>query len=47
MVKRRVVPKRSGKEGGARAAEGPVFAAHPSAVIDPGAVIGAGTRIWH
>lgn len=32
---------------GARAAEDTVFAAHPSAVIDPGAEIGAGTRIWH
>ena len=32
---------------GARAAEDTVFAAHPSAVIDPGATVGAGTRIWH
>jgi len=23
------------------------FTAHPTAIIDPGAVIGAGTRIWH
>lgn len=23
------------------------FTAHPSAIIDPGATIGAGTRIWH
>jgi UDP-2-acetamido-3-amino-2,3-dideoxy-glucuronate N-acetyltransferase len=32
---------------GARTAEDTIFAAHPSAVIDPGATIGAGTRIWH
>lgn len=25
----------------------PLFFAHPTAVIDPGAQIGAGTRIWH
>lgn len=23
------------------------YQAHPSAIIDPGAVVGAGTRIWH
>jgi UDP-2-acetamido-3-amino-2,3-dideoxy-glucuronate N-acetyltransferase len=48
MAKRRVVPKRSGKGGaGAQATKDTAFAAHPSAVIDAGATVGAGTRIWH
>jgi UDP-2-acetamido-3-amino-2,3-dideoxy-glucuronate N-acetyltransferase len=36
-------------EGGAgtQAAKDTAFAAHPSAMIDPGATVGAGTRIWH
>ena len=46
MAKRRVVPKRSGKPGPRLAAD-TVFTAHPSAVVDPGATIGATTRIWH
>ncbi|RYF31544.1 MAG: N-acetyltransferase [Comamonadaceae bacterium] len=25
----------------------PIYSAHPTAVIDPGAQIGAGTRVWH
>ncbi|MBI1343063.1 MAG: N-acetyltransferase [Terrimonas sp.] len=25
----------------------PVYFSHPSAIIDPGAQVGAGTRIWH
>src|SRR6185369_2309548 len=48
MAKRRIVPKRSGEGGaGTQAAEDTPFAAHPSAVIDAGATVGAGTRIWH
>ena len=27
--------------------EAPAYSAHPSAVVDPGCEVGAGTRIWH